>query len=127
ATAGGVTDAWLAVAPSGERLRVGEEGPPTLETREPGFYELRPLGGTGRARPLAVNADPEEGDLTPMDPELVTVALADASVQTAGGGAATTAADDEERQALWWWILATLLLLLGAEAAMANRVTMRTR
>ncbi len=122
--------AWLAVTPSGERMRVGADGAAALETSEPGFHELRPLGGQARARPLAVNVDPDEGDLESMDPALVAVTIADAPLAgdvSAASLAARTAVDDEERQALWWWLLAATLLLIAAEGAVANRVTMRTR
>ncbi|HEX5581221.1 MAG TPA: VWA domain-containing protein, partial [Gemmatimonadaceae bacterium] len=42
ARSGGAPDAWLVVTPSGERVRVGAAGAAALETREPGFHELRP-------------------------------------------------------------------------------------
>ena len=125
--ADGAPDAWLAVAPSGDRTR-DDDRSPVLQTVEPGFYELRPLGGGGQSLPLAVNADPEEGDLRTLDPELVAVAMGGATPAAGAAAApARTAADDEERQALWWWLLAATLLLVAAESMAANRVTMRTR
>lgn len=117
---------WLAVAPSGARTRLGGAAGLALEPREAGFYQLRSLEADARPQPLAVNVDPAEGDLTPLDSAAFTVATADGAANAAGV-AMPTAAEQEGRQALWWWLLAGALLLLGAEAAYANRLSVRTR
>ena len=58
-------------APSGVRERVGETGARHLVTlREQGFYELRGRDTpVGSGRPIAVNVDPSEADLSHLDPQ----------------------------------------------------------
>ena len=115
-------------APSGARSVIPATGPRRLaELREAGFYELRGTNtAVGSGRPIAVNVDLAESDLTHFDPaELVaavTVATAD------GAGAAATSAlpaDVERRQALWWYLLMAALVCAGAESMVANRLSSR--
>ncbi|HEU4628373.1 MAG TPA: BatA domain-containing protein [Gemmatimonadaceae bacterium] len=127
---GAARAAWLAIAPSGRRVRLEADAPPVLEPDEAGFWQVRALSGDDtRPRPLAVNVDPAEGDLAPLDPAAFTVAVGPApqhaadTVAVAGG----TAVERERRQSLWWYLLAAALLLLGVEAAYANRLSVRTR
>ena len=125
--AGGAAGQWLAIAPSGERVRLGGDQGLALAPREVGFYQLRALAGDARPQPLAVNMDPAESDLTPLDTATFAVAIGDAPT-TAGAAASTvTPVEEESRQGLWWWLMLGALLLLGAEAAYANRLAVRTR
>jgi hypothetical protein len=124
--AGAAPGQWLAIAPSGERVRLGGSEGLALAPREAGFYQLRALSGDTRPQPLAVNVDPAESDLTPLDTAAFVVATGDRA--TAAGAAATRSPVEEEaRQSLWWFLLAGALLLLGLESAYANRLAVRTR
>jgi hypothetical protein len=100
---------------------VGGEAVVSLD--ESGFYAFSGLdqGWTG-PRGVAVNRDPVESDLTPMDVEEFTLAASEP------GGAATVMPEEqggieesERRQALWWYMLLTVGLLLAAETLAANR------
>lgn len=111
--------------PSGERgvLKVGS-GETLLKLEEQGFYELRSIGRDGIVLfTVAVNADPAESDLTPLDIEEFA-----SSVTSQGGdpmpsalAASLTAAERERRQALWWYLLVVALIILVAESALSNR------
>src|SRR5262249_20228153 len=74
--AGNRTDR-VALTPSGQRIGLsGPEAPRFIELNEQGFYEIRTTGSRSiRPAAVAVNLDPAESDLTPMDPrELVAAA-----------------------------------------------------
>jgi hypothetical protein len=121
---------WLVVTPSGKR--VTSTGP--LELDEQGIYEVRPAGGSEAApRAIAVNIDPAESDLTPIDPtELVAAVTGRATqpVAAATGPTETSQADvkdAEKRQALWWYLLLTGLLLLAVETVVSNRLSQGER
>lgn len=124
---------WLAIAPSGAREEV--DGGGVLEPREAGIYDLRPMDRDGGAPvPLAVNVDPTEGDLTPLDSAALGMRAEEAGEGAAAGdGAARTAAagltdgEREARQGLWWPLLALATLLLAGEPLLANRLARRTR
>ncbi|MFC1544522.1 hypothetical protein ACFL4Y_04660, partial [Gemmatimonadota bacterium] len=113
-----------AIAPSGEALEAAvSAGEAVLALEEPGFYALDGLPDewTG-PRVVAVNHDPAESDLTPMDPEELLLAArepvegaAARFVEEIGPEAA------EEHQSLWWYILLALFLLLSGETVAANR------
>jgi hypothetical protein len=117
----------VALTPTGRRIPLGGAGAPRfIELDEQGFYEIR---GRDSARPqavVAVNLDPAESDLTPMDPrELVAAATGRATPagDTAAAGAAPTPQDTEKRQALWWYLLAAGILALAAETVVSNRLS----
>ena len=113
-----------AIAPSGEALEAAvSAGEAVLALEEPGFYRLDGLPDewTG-PRVVAVNHDPAESDLTPMDPEELLLAArepvegaAARFVEEIGPEAA------EEHQSLWWYILLALFVLLSGETVAANR------
>ena len=74
-------------APSGVRERLTATGPNHLATlREQGFYEL---GGrdtpVGSGRPIAVNVDPAESDLSHLDPQDIVVAVTSVERATSAG------------------------------------------
>jgi Mg-chelatase subunit ChlD len=121
----------VVVSPDGERRTIGANEPSILELTEHGAYEIR-LASAPSARPerIAVNIDPAESDLTPMDTgELVAAATGRATQALAAADAATplTPEDAEKRQNLWWYLLLAGLALLVAELIVANRLSQRER
>ena len=121
---------WLVITPSGKR--VTSAGP--LELNEQGIYEVRPAGGSEAAPlALAVNIDPAESDLTPLDPnELVAAVTGRATPAAVFTPSPTDAAefdvkDAEKRQALWWYLLLTGLMLLAVETVVSNRLSQGER
>jgi hypothetical protein len=117
-------------APSGDRERLTATGPNHLVTlHEQGFYELRgPETPVGSGRPIAVNVDPVESDLSHLDPQDIVVAVTavDGQRSPAGDLSSATPQDQESRQKLWWYLLLGALLLLAVETAMSNRLSKST-
>jgi hypothetical protein len=119
-------------SPSGERTRVSADSQrQAIEVRERGFYELR--GGStaiGAGRPVAVNVDLAESDLSHFDPaELVAAVTARAERGASASANAPftgTAQELERRQAIWWYLLLAALLLLAAETLLSNRLSRRS-
>jgi hypothetical protein len=129
-TGGRATDSLTELrlqAPSGARERLTATGANHLVTlREHGFYEL----GTrdtpvGSGRPIAVNVDPAESDLSHLDPQDIVVAVTTAIGERQPGSEfnATTPQDQESRQKLWWYLLLAALFLMAVETAMSNRLS----
>jgi len=128
---------WVVITPSGRRVADTSGAGGTLELDEQGVYEVRPAGQTSTAavapESVAVNIDPSESDLTPLDPrELVASvtghASPDASAQTVTPQQAEIDLKDaERRQAVWWYLLVIGLLLLAAETAISNRLSRNER
>jgi len=121
----------VVVTPSGERRQIGVNDPSILELSEHGAYEIRSASAPG-ARPdrIAVNIDPAESDLTPIDTsELVAAATGHATQQAAAAGAPPelTPEEAEKRQNLWWYLLMGGLALLVAELVVANRLSQNER
>jgi hypothetical protein len=116
---------WLVVTPSGKR--VTSTGP--LELDEQGVYEIRPAGGSDATpQAIAVNIDPLESDLTPLDPAELVAAVTGHATEPAASVNPTEATDAdvkdaEKRQALWWYLLLTGLLLLAIETVVSNRLS----
>jgi hypothetical protein len=118
-------------APSGARQRVTATGPNHLVTlHEQGFYELRGRDTpVGSGRPIAVNIDPAESDLSHLDPrDVVTAVTAVTPGQrlVASDFNATTPQDQERRQQMWWYLLLVALLLMAVETAVSNRLSRAT-
>ncbi|MEX2178120.1 MAG: BatA domain-containing protein [Gemmatimonadaceae bacterium] len=118
-------------SPSGARTRVAQDSTrPMVELLERGFYEIRG-GGTalGAGRPVAVNVDLAESDLSHFDPaELVAAITARGqrgAVASEPAEFTGTAQELERRQAIWWYLLLAALILLGAETLLANRLSRR--
>jgi hypothetical protein len=122
---------WVVVTPSGKR--VAQNGP--LELDEQGVYDVRPSGGVVEGTPaqaIAVNIDPAEADLTPLDPnELVAAVTGHAAPAAAATSPVETTAFDvkeaEKQQGLWWYLLLAGLLLLAAETVVSNRLSQGER
>ena len=118
-------------APSGARTRVaGDSARPIVELVERGFYEVRGARtAIGAGRPVAVNVDLAESDLSHFDPAELVAAITARGARSearAGGTEFTGTAEELERnQAIWWYLLLAGLLLLGAETLLANRMSRR--
>ena len=114
-------------SPSGVRDRVTPVGANHLVTlREQGFYELRGSSTpVGSGRPIAVNVDPAESDLSHLDPQDVVVAVTavNGQGQTASDFGSATPQDQERRQKVWWYLLLGALLLMAVETVMSNRLS----
>jgi hypothetical protein len=120
------------VTPSGERIQqTGEDG--LVELNEQGIYELRRTGNgaseTARPESIAVNLDPAESDLAPIDTSELVAAVTGRATAPAVQPVApeATREDAEKRQALWWYLLVAGLLLLAAENVVANRLSRKEK
>ena len=116
-------------SPSGKRTTLSATRPqPGAELREAGFYELRGPGTpVGSGRPIAVDVDLAESDLSHFDPqELVASVTAPSAASAAGVNAGPASPEDaERRQALWWYLLMAALVCAGAETMVSNRLSSR--
>ncbi len=121
----------VVITPGGERRTIGADEPSILELTEHGSYQVRAAATpSARADQIAVNIDPAESDLTPIDTgELVAAATGRASESTSTATAATeiTPEDAEKRQNIWWYLLLAGLALLVAELVVANRLSQNER
>jgi hypothetical protein len=117
-------------APSGARERVTATGAGHLVTlKEQGFYELRgPNTPVGSGRPIAVNVDPAESDLSHLDPQDIVVAVTAVNGQRVPGSDlnSLTPQDQERRQKVWWYLLLGALLLMAIETTLSNRLSRAT-
>lgn len=111
--------------PEGDRWRLG--GEETLVTVPmSGFYGLRLADQSDApALLLAVNVDPTEADLTPLDLEAFTAAIGTTIAETASAGSTgpLTRVEQEQRQGLWWYLLVAALVLFVTETVMSNRLS----
>lgn len=114
-------------APSGSRERLTATGANHMATlREQGFYELRgPETPVGSGRPIAVNVDPTESDLSHLDPQDIVVAVTSVEGQRQPGSGPNDATpqEQESRQRIWWYLMLAALLLLGVETFLSNRLS----
>ncbi len=113
-------------SPSGHRTPLTPSGAEHLATlNEQGFYELRGLGtAAGSGRPIAVNVDPKESDLSHFDPkELVAAVTATPGTGAPGSGTTLAPAELERGQTIWWYLLVVALLLMAAETILSNRLS----
>jgi hypothetical protein len=118
----------VVMTPTGERLRMAAADPGVLELNEHGMYEIRSASnGSGRPDRIAVNLDPAESDLTPLDPSELVAAVTGHATSTAVAAAEKpaelTAEEAERRQNVWWYLLLAGVLLLAAEMAVANQLS----
>jgi hypothetical protein len=132
-TGGRAADSAVALvidAPSGARERATATGAGHLiALREQGFYELRgPSTPVGSGRPIAVNVDPAESDLSHLDPQDIVVAVTAVNGTTQPGSDLNASApqDQERRQRIWWYLLLGALLVMGVETMLSNRLSRAT-
>ena len=79
----------------------------------------------GSGRPIAVNVDMAESDLSRFDPKEL-IAAVTAPALPGEGSVVEPAASPEEmerRQTTWWYLLLAALLLMGAETVLSNRLS----
>jgi hypothetical protein len=122
----------VVVSPSGQRVTQQASTAGVLELSEQGVYEIRGAGASSSGRPqaIAVNLDPAESDLTPIDTRELVAAVtgrATPSETEPQLAAQLTREDNEKRQALWWYLLVLGLLLLAAETTVANRLSRKEK
>jgi hypothetical protein len=126
----------VVASPSRRRTPQKAGTPGLIELSEQGFYEVRSTGagaGAGAARAtetIAVNLDPAESDLTPLDTRELVAAVTGHATPTGSEPAVpveVTREDNEKRQALWWYLLVAGLLLLAAETVVANRLSQKEK
>jgi hypothetical protein len=119
----------VVVTPAGERVRMGLNDPSILELDEHGLYEIRSASNpSARADRIAVNIDPAESDLTPMDPNELVAAVTGHATQpttstTSEAPTQLTREEAEKHQGAWWYLLVAGLLILAAETLVANRLS----
>jgi hypothetical protein len=116
---------WKISSPGGQAIKLDERelvSSPFLALEEPGFYETEVWNLDSV---VAVNLDPAESDLTPLDPGQMlqsigrTAAKADAA-ELAGSMSSEQRAARERRQSLWWYLVVAALALLVVEGKLAN-------
>jgi hypothetical protein len=121
----------VVVSPSGQRTTQAANSPGLLELSEQGVYEVRAGGTTaGRPQAIAVNIDPAEADLTPLDPAELVASVTGRATQVAAEAVAAeplTPEDNERRQALWWYLMLAGMLLLAAETVISNRLSRKEK
>jgi hypothetical protein len=114
----------VVLTPSGRRLPIEDEGSDVVELSEKGFYELRG-DGNQNVTVVAVNVEPAEADLTPMDPKEIVAAATGGSAGGDGtqpSGVPLTPEAKEKNQRLWWYLLIAGILLLGVDTLVSNRM-----
>jgi hypothetical protein len=117
----------VVLTPSGRRVPIEDEGSDVVELSEKGFYELRGDANQGNqpVTVVAVNVDPAEADLTPIDPKEIVAAAVGGSVGgdgTARNEVPLTPEARERNQRLWWYLLFAGILLLGLDTLVSNRM-----
>ena len=124
----------VVVSPSGERTTqgtLGEGNEGLLELNDQGIYEIRGTGASaGRPEAIAVNLDPVESDLAPLDPSALVASVTGHAASVDAQPAAPqemTKEDAERRQSLWWYLLLSGLGLLAIETMIANRLSRKEK
>ena len=121
---GGESDVTVE-SPSGRRTALGAAAEPAMTLDEAGFYTIRTVGGSPRSASLAVNVDPSEGDLTPLDLDAFLAAVRPAGEAAAAASpesATMNLSERERRQGLWWYLVIGALALALAETLLSNRL-----
>jgi hypothetical protein len=111
--------------PAGRRRVLGGAAPPLIVLDRPGFYTLQALAGERNAGTVAVNVDPAEGDLTPVEPQVLLARLVAPDTAAGAGGRVdrpATGADEERRQGMWWYLAMIAAVLALAETMVASRL-----
>jgi Aerotolerance regulator N-terminal/von Willebrand factor type A domain len=120
----------LVMTPAGRQVTLGEGGVPSIELDEQGFYSVRMQGSPG-SRPFAaaVNLDPAESDLSPLQPQQFVAAATGRAAVTPTGQSLEhpelTPEDLEKKQGVWWFLFLAGAVALVAEALLSNRLSRR--
>jgi hypothetical protein len=120
----------LVVTPANEQIKVPATEAGIIELNEHGVYQVRAASSSATVDRIAVNIDPAESDLAPLDPQEMIAAVSGRAGPSQTGDAIPTeltAAESERQQGLWWYLLAAGLLLLAAETAIANHLSRNER
>ena len=122
--AGGGSD-FVLEAPGGARTPLGASAS-AVPVDQPGFYTLRALDADLAPQAVAVNVDPAEGDLTPLDVDAVQAAMAPlgagGAAAAAGAAAQMSPVERERRQGLWWYLVIAAATLALGETFLSNRL-----
>ena len=121
----GASTQRVVLTPSGRRVPIEDEGSDVVELSEKGFYELRGDAANMNHTVVAVNADPAEADLTPIDAKEIVAAATGGSAGGDGSqpnGIPLTPEAREKNQRLWWYLLIGGILLLGVDTLVSNRM-----
>jgi hypothetical protein len=81
-----------------------------------GFYEIRRPNAPNEL--VAVNADRHESDLTPADPDRLSLWQNTAEGTVAAAGATE---DQQKPFSVWWYVMVAVLVLAVAESLLGNR------
>ena len=113
----------LVLTPGGQRLEQSGTAAP-VQLDQPGFYEIRSRANQAGTVSIAANVDTAESDLSMLDTQELTAALAGrpGTVTSASDATTPTPEDQERRQNFWWYLLIAGLALLGIETAISNRM-----
>jgi hypothetical protein len=106
------------VDPKGERVLSLEEATKAqnIQFTQSGFYDIR--RPNGRNELVAVNADRQESDLTPVSPDSLSLWQNTAQGATT---AATASGEEQKPVSLWWYVMLAVLLLAVAESLLGNQ------
>jgi hypothetical protein len=114
--------------PDGRHVPVAEGATGVLLDR-PGFYRVRRVDGRPPVEDIAVNVDPVEGDLAPLDIRAFVAAVeprggtaAAARGAEAADAAGLPLAERERRQGVWWYLVVGAVVLAVAETLLSNRL-----
>lgn len=114
----------MVLTPGGQRIE--QSGTPTpVQLEQPGFYEVHGRSNQAGTVTLAANPDTAESDLSVLDTQELSAALAGrpATADAAAADAAALTPEDQERQQnFWWYLLMAGIVLLGIETAISNRM-----
>lgn len=105
--------------PDGQRttMLTGDERSLRFVPQMPGFYEVR---GGGRSDFIAVNPDPRESLLAPLDEDARARWLALQQPATAAARADGVASGTERLVPIWFWLLLAAVALAFVEPLVAN-------
>jgi Aerotolerance regulator N-terminal/von Willebrand factor type A domain len=124
----GAGSALVLETPDGRHVPLDSAGA-GVSLDAPGFYRARRMDGRPPAQDVAVNVDPVEGDLTPLDVKAFVAAveprnrMMDAGEGGGGQGqAALSAAERERRQGVWWYLVVGAVVVALAESLLSNRL-----
>jgi len=108
-------------APDGARTPMPAGRPEPIPLAAAGLYTIRPLAG-GTGTPVAVNTDPAESDLTPLDPMVLAAGVAPPpdDGEVVPSNPTMSAAERERRQRLWWYVALAALVVLAGESIFAG-------